>query len=150
MNVFMYVLGLFYYFGAVISIFGEGQNVPTGMLKKNVFIMNFVSNRIFQDAPVDLKWTRLGALEYACFVVSLTSTYLQFRAGLTLSNLRKNKKGVVVTNNYDVPRGGLFEYITAPQQLTEIIFYLCLSLILRFGSTFHYVTMLVLFNQVAL
>ncbi|XP_001603226.2 polyprenol reductase [Nasonia vitripennis] len=128
MNVSLYLLGFFHYFGSVISIVGESQNFLKG-------------------TEIDLNWSRLSMLDWACALIFLVSTYLQYRSNIILSNLRKDKKGVVVTKKHKVPHGGLFNYVTAPLQLTEIILYLCLSAILRSASTFHFVTLWVLINQ---
>lgn len=73
---------------------------------------------------------------------------MQYRTNIILSNLRRDKNGVVVTKKYKVPCGELFDFITAPLQFTEIIIYLCLLLILRNGSMFYYVAVWVVINQV--
>lgn len=74
---------------------------------------------------------------------------MQYRSNIILSNLRKDKDGVVITKKYKVPHGELFNYITAPLQFTEIILYLCLLIILRNGSMFYYVAVWVVINQVS-
>lgn len=73
---------------------------------------------------------------------------MQYRSNVILANLRKDKKGNVVTKKYKVPNGELFNFVTAPLQLTEIILYLCLNCILKSASTFYFVTAWVILNQV--
>ena len=91
----------------------------------------------------------MNLLDYICVVVLTLSTYMQFRTNLILANLRKDRKGVVVSKEYKIPEGELFNYITAPLQLMEIIVYLCLSIIVRKALTFHFATLLVVINQVS-
>lgn len=109
--------------------------------------INFVSS--FAGTDINLDWSRLSMLDCTCTFIFLASTYLQYRSNIILSNLRKDKKGVVVTKKYKIPHGELFDYVSAPLQLTEIIMYLCLSVILRSASTFHFVTLWVVVNQVS-
>jgi 3-oxo-5-alpha-steroid 4-dehydrogenase 3 len=90
----------------------------------------------------------LNFIEYMCAVILLISTYMQYRTNIILANLRKDRKGVVVSTNYKIPQGELFNWISGPLQLTEIIIYTCLSIILRNASTFHFVTFWVIMNQV--
>lgn len=67
---------------------------------------------------------------------------------MILSKLRRNKEGKSNSTIYKIPHGGLFEYISGALQLTETIIYITLSIILWQSSTYHYVTMWVLINQV--
>lgn len=69
---------------------------------------------------------------------------------LILANLRKDHGGKVITKSYKIPHGRLFEYISAPLQLTEIIVYLMLNIILWKSSSFSFVFIFVLVNQVNL
>lgn len=78
----------------------------------------------------------------------LLSSYEQLKTNFILADLRKNKKGVVVTKSYKIPNGRFFEYITAPLQLTEIIMYFTLTIILWQSSSFYYIFIWVLVNQV--
>ncbi|XP_058789003.1 polyprenol reductase [Phymastichus coffea] len=128
-NLSVYIIGFTHYFGGILSIVGESQSID-------------------KDSTIHLNWSNLTWLEYTCASIFILSTYLQLRTNIILSNLRKNEKGVVITKQHKIPRGELFEYITAPLQFTEIILYLCMSIILREGSTFHYVTLWTVANQV--
>lgn len=73
---------------------------------------------------------------------------MQLESNFILARLRKNQYGDVVTKEHKIPIGGLFNYISNPLQLTEILMYLMLSGILWQASTFHYVTLFVIINQV--
>lgn len=97
-----------------------------------------------------LDWSKLTLFDYTCAALILLSTYMQYRSNIILSNLRKDKRGIVVSKKYKVPHGELFNFITAPLQLTEIIIYLSLLGILRHGSMIYYVAVWVVVNQVKL
>lgn len=81
-------------------------------------------------------------------IIFLWSSYMQFKTNLILAKLRKNEHGDVVSYKYSVPVDGLFKYISAPLQFTEILIYLMLSGILWQACTYHYVTIWVISNQV--
>lgn len=72
---------------------------------------------------------------------------MQYQTNVILRNLRKGKDADV-SYAYKVPVNGLFKYISAPLQFTEIIIYLALSVMLWPASTFHYITLWVISNQV--
>ncbi|XP_014216816.1 polyprenol reductase [Copidosoma floridanum] len=129
MSFVIYLVGHCHYIGAVTSIVGESRQLLT-------------------DTKVLLNWTKLTYLEILCSIVFLISTYLQYKSNLILASLRKDKKGNVVTKKHKIPKGELFEYVTSPLQFTEICLYVCLSIILKAGSTFHFVTLWVIINQV--
>jgi len=87
-------------------------------------------------------------MKLTCALIFLLSTYLQYRANVIFAGLRKNQYGDIVTKEHKIPFGELFNYISNPLQLTEIFVYLTLSVILWQASTFHYITIFVVVNQV--
>lgn len=91
---------------------------------------------------------KLTTIELICTFIFLWSTYMQLRRNFILAGLRKNQHGDVVTKEHKIPVGELFNYISNPLQLTEILLYLMLSVILWQASTFHCVTIWVIINQV--
>ncbi|EFN76188.1 3-oxo-5-alpha-steroid 4-dehydrogenase 3 [Harpegnathos saltator] len=93
-------------------------------------------------------WNKLTTTTIACAFIFLLSTYMQLHSNFILARLRKNKDGVVVSHDYKIPFYGLFEYVSGPLQFTEILIYVMLSLILWQASTFHYVTVWVIANQI--
>lgn len=70
------------------------------------------------------------------------------KSNFILRKLRKNKDGKINSTIYKIPHDGLFEYVSGALQITEIIIYITLSIILWQSSTFHYVTIWVLCNQI--
>lgn len=93
-------------------------------------------------------WNELNSIHIIFSICFLLASYEQLRTNFILASLRKNKKGEVVTKSYKIPSGRLFEYVTAPLQLTEIVMYSSLNIILRQSSSFFYIFIWVLANQV--
>ncbi|XP_048511472.1 polyprenol reductase [Athalia rosae] len=124
-----YLLGYLHYIGTLVSVVGESQ----GFFKESEFTMN---------------WDRLTYLHYCCSVIFLWASYKQLSCNIILANLRRNKKGEVITFEHKLPKGGLFDYISSPLQSTEILMYFMLMLILWNSSTYHYIFAWVLMNQI--
>ncbi|XP_043492674.1 polyprenol reductase [Polistes fuscatus] len=123
-----YIVGYLHYAGTIIGIVGE--------------LHGFV-----RDSDKSIDWHNLTFLQIVCANIFLLSSFVQLQSNFILANLRKSNNKVVF-DGYKVPHGGLFEYITSPLQLTEILIYLSLSVILWQSNTFHYVTLWVIVNQV--
>jgi hypothetical protein len=66
-----------------------------------------------------------------------------------LANLRKDKKGSIVTLEHQVPRGHWFELVSSPHNMAEILMYLALTFILFGSNTWPVVFLWVLSNQVS-
>ncbi|CAD1468959.1 unnamed protein product, partial [Heterotrigona itama] len=128
MNILHYMIGLYHYVGTLICIIGESEGFVKG-LKGN------------------FSWKKITYLQLICAIIFVLSSYVQLRTNLILSKLRQNKDGKINSTTYKIPHGGLFKYISGALQLTEIIIYITLSIILWQSSTYHYVTMWVLINQ---
>lgn len=127
-NILHYIVGYLHYVGAIISIVGE--------------LHGFV-----RDSDKSIDWHSLTFLQIVCANILLLSSWVQLQSNFILVNLRKSNNKVVF-DGYKIPHGGLFEYLSSPLQLTEILIYLSLSVILWQGSTFHYCTLWVIINQV--
>lgn len=91
---------------------------------------------------------KLTTMQLMWSFIFLWSTYMQLRSNYILAGLRKNKHGDVVTKEHKIPFGELFNYVSSPLQLTEILMYLMLSAILWQSTTIHYFTIFVIMNQV--
>ncbi|XP_073997458.1 polyprenal reductase isoform X2 [Rhodnius prolixus] len=131
MHIGHYYLGFFHYFGTVVAIVMESPGFS--------YSDNFEAAFHFKD------------LSYRTLVVSLIffwAWWKQFESASILANLRKNRKGVIVTDAYLIPEGGLFKYISSPHSLCEIIIYLCLTIILSDNSTLPSVAAWVISNQI--
>ncbi|XP_011877415.1 PREDICTED: polyprenol reductase isoform X2 [Vollenhovia emeryi] len=128
-HVFIYLVGYIHYTGIILCIIGESEGFVKG-----------------SHASVNLD--KLTTAKLVCAFICLCSSYMQLKTNLTLANLRKNTHGDVVSFEYKIPSEGLFKYIAGPLQLLEILIYLMLSVILWQASTYHYVTLWVVANQV--
>lgn len=81
-------------------------------------------------------------------MIFILFSYTQLKINFILRNLRKDKDNGINSTIYKIPHGGLFEYVSGALQITEIIIYITMSIILWESSTFHYITIWVLVNQV--
>ncbi|XP_076396242.1 polyprenal reductase isoform X2 [Megachile rotundata] len=130
MNISHYAIGFFHYIGTLICIIGESEG-------------------FFEDMNVTFSWRRTTYPQLICAMIFLISSYTQLKTNFILRNLRKDKNNEINTTIYKIPHGGLFEYVSGALQITEIIIYLTMSIILWQSSTFHFITIWVLVNQVS-
>nr|XP_012228980.1 PREDICTED: polyprenol reductase-like [Linepithema humile] len=128
-NILYYVIIYLHYATTSLSIIGESELFVRG-------------------SHVGLLSHKLTIMELMCALIFLLSTYLQLRTNVIFAGLRKNQHGDIVTKEHKIAFGELFNYISNPLQLTEIILYLTLSVILWPASTFHYITIFVVLNQI--
>ncbi|XP_076301117.1 polyprenal reductase [Lasioglossum baleicum] len=130
MNISHYFIGFYHYFGTLISLIGESKGFVEG------------SESYFS-------WKNITYIHLICAFIITLSSYAQLRANYILSGLRKEKTGEINSTVYKIPHGGLFEYVSGALQITEIIIYISLSVILWQSSTYHYVTIWVIINQIS-
>lgn len=128
-NIIYYIIIYVHYATTLLSLVGESELFVRGL-------------------HIGLFSNKLTTTELMCGLIFLLSTYLQFRANVIFAELRKNQYGDIVTKEHKIPFGELFNYISNPLQLTEIFLYLMLSAILWQASTFHYITIFVILNQI--
>ncbi|XP_011698341.1 PREDICTED: polyprenol reductase-like [Wasmannia auropunctata] len=128
-HIFVYLVGHIHYMGLILCILGESAGFVKG-----------------SHANVSLH--KITTVKLVCAFICLWSSYMQLKTNFILAKLRKNTHGDVVSLEYKIPSGGLFKYIAGPLQLCEILIYLMLSMILWQASTYHFVTLWVISNQV--
>ncbi|CAL7948830.1 unnamed protein product [Xylocopa violacea] len=128
-NISHYLVGLYHYLGSLVSIVGESEGFVEG-------------------SEGNFSWKRITYFQLLCALTFISSSYVQLRANIVLSNLRKDKDEKINRAIYKIPHGGLFKYVSGALNITEIIIYVILSIILWQSSTFHYVTIWVIINQV--
>lgn len=128
MNIMHYIAGFTHYAGTLICIIGESDGFVGGT--KGSF-----------------SWSRITCLQLVCAFIFVTSTYMQLRSNLILRKLRLTKDSKTVTGGYKIPHGELFDYVTGALQLTEIILYLTLAIILWHSYTYYFVLLWVVTNQ---
>ncbi|XP_017891409.1 polyprenol reductase, partial [Ceratina calcarata] len=130
MNISHYLVGYVHYVGALMCIVGESEGFVRG-------------------SEGNFSWKRITYFHFICAFIFISSSYAQLRANIILRNLRKNKDGEIDHKIYKIPHGGLFEYVSGALQITEIMMYMTLSMILWQSSSYHYVTLWVLANQIS-
>ncbi|CAK1578007.1 unnamed protein product [Parnassius mnemosyne] len=98
----------------------------------------------------NIRWidTRTQILCIPCILIFLLASYEQYKSNVILANLRKDKKtGAVVTEEHRVPRGRLFECVSSPHRLCEVILYIVIAVLIP-TKTMIIMCVWVLCNQV--
>ncbi|CAK1578004.1 unnamed protein product [Parnassius mnemosyne] len=98
----------------------------------------------------NIRWidTRTEILCIPCILIFLLASYEQYKSNVILANLRKDKKtGAVVTEEHRVPRGRLFECVSSPHRLCEVILYIVIAVLIP-TKTIIIMCVWVLCNQV--
>ncbi|XP_018579620.1 polyprenol reductase [Anoplophora glabripennis] len=127
-----YLVGLYHYPGCVLAILCEAPKFA------NIL---FLSAETFNVADI-------SKLDIAVIIVFMWAWWHQHLATRILANLRKDKKGNVVSESHKVPHGDWFNYVTAPHQTAEILMYLALTILLWKNFTWFFVFIWVLSNQI--
>ncbi|KAH9413361.1 Steroid 5 alpha-reductase 3 [Dermatophagoides pteronyssinus] len=78
-------------------------------------------------------------------IIFIASSIVQYQSHQILANLRNNKPNT--KNDYFIPQGGLFDYISCPHYLSEIIIYVCLWLLSNRSNLWSTMLMFVIVNQ---
>ncbi|XP_060530279.1 polyprenol reductase [Cylas formicarius] len=128
LNLTQYIVGLCHYPGTVIAILSESP--------------------LFAKTPNFVSFWAFTYWDIFATVLFIWAWWRQYVCTEILANLRKNKKGVVVSDRHRLPEDDLFKYLSAPHQTAEILMYLALSIILWKNTTFYFVFAWVLSNQV--
>jgi 3-oxo-5-alpha-steroid 4-dehydrogenase 3 len=130
-NLTHYLIGMVYYPAVALIILSEAPK----------FARNYTGKNAIQFSDV-------GLIEVISIVVFLWAWYHQHVVTVILANLRKNKKGDVVNQNYKIPEGDWFKYLSSPHSTAEIIMYTALTLLLFNSVSWWYVYAWILSNQV--
>ncbi|KAF9813150.1 hypothetical protein SFRURICE_015639 [Spodoptera frugiperda] len=132
MNLSHYLAGIIHYFACIIAVVGQAP--------------------LFcgQQSRDSIKWNdlRTTILAVPCTVIFLITWYEQFQTNIIFANLRKDKKsGEVVTEEHKIPHGRMFEYVSSPHRMCEIILYTVLLMLVP-TKTFFCIYLWVLGNQI--
>jgi len=101
MNILVYLIGHWHYFGAIISIFGDKTCEEISLPRIAIALPIFT-----------FAWIK------------------QLEAHTILGNLRPGKSD----NEYKIPFGGLFEYVSCPNYFCEILIYISYAVIFGFQT----------------
>ncbi|GLG97190.1 Polyprenol reductase [Gryllus bimaculatus] len=131
MNIVHYLVGYIHYFGSVAAILAESHG----------FI--YLEETVPQIALKDVSFLNVSGC-----ILFLWACYQQSKMGFILANLRKNNKGEVISVKHKIPHGDMFEYVSSPHLLCEILMYLGLTFVMWGASIWPWVFFWVLTNQV--
>lgn len=130
-NVVQYFIGIAHYVGAATALLMEAPGFANPSFKSKI-------------TP---SLSDLGLREVAAVAIFMWAWYNQYQTALILANLRKNKSGTVVSYNYKLPVGGLFDRLSSPHMFCEMLMYLALNLIVWGHTTWPYIFFWVFCNQ---
>lgn len=131
-NIIHYLFGHFFYAAAAAS-----TTFP-------ILLSNTSSKYTFTDL-IDNLVTKQRALAFVLFIYA---SHCQHKCNKILANLRKDKTGRVITQQHYVPSGGLFEYVSCPHFLAEVVIYFLILVAQEFSiSYWNLIFLLVLSTQ---
>ncbi|XP_054711641.1 polyprenol reductase-like [Uloborus diversus] len=132
MNVFHYIVGLTFYFGAGLSLIHDAPGFENTEKNMNA---SYITGDWFT-------WQH-----YVGAAIFVAAFLLQFQTNIQFASLRK--KGKSVTTDHYMPSGGGFEYISCPHYFAEIVMYLAVCLIFKGRSyTWWLLCLWIVTNQV--
>nr|XP_022899819.1 polyprenol reductase [Onthophagus taurus] len=132
MNITHYSVGFIHYAAVMITLLGEAPK--------------FTRDTV--NMEINLKPTDFNEIDVFATYTFLWAWVHQYKAAVILAKLRKNEKGEVVSQSYQLPRGDWFDYISSPHSFAEILMYICLLMIIPRNITWWCITGWVLSNQV--
>lgn len=119
-NLIHYLFGHIFYIAAAIS------TICPILLSQTRSKFTFV-------ALLDHLITRYRAIAFILFIYA---SHYQQKCHKILANLRKDKAGNVISEKHYVPSGGLFEYVSCPHFLIEVILYFLILVVQGFNNTY--------------
>ncbi|XP_047545991.1 polyprenol reductase [Vanessa atalanta] len=132
MNLSHYLVGLVHYYAVIVATIGQAPLFCGSQNRDKI---------VWSD-------TKTLVLALPCSIIFVWAWYEQFMTNIIFANLRKDKKsGDVITEEHKIPHGRLFEHVSSPHRLCEIILYVVL-LILIPTRTFFCIFLWVIANQV--
>ncbi|VVC86953.1 unnamed protein product [Leptidea sinapis] len=131
MNLSHYLAGLVHYFAVIVAAVGQAP----------LFCGNQDRSKILW---IDT-WTKM--ISIPCVLIFLWAGYEQYQSNMIFAKLRKDKLGNIVTESHRIPHGRLFERVSSPHRLCEIIMYTVLILLVP-TRTYFCIYLWVICNQV--
>ncbi|OWK13673.1 SRD5A3 [Cervus elaphus hippelaphus] len=130
-HVVQYWFGLVYYILVGLTVLSQ---VP--MDGGNVYVIG-------KNLLMQARWFHILGM-----MMFIWSSAHQYKCHVILSNLRKNKAGVVIHCNHRIPFGDWFEYVSSPNYLAELMIYISMAVTFGFYNlTWWLVVMYVFFSQ---
>jgi len=119
-NVLHYILGHIFYLAAAISTLCP-------------ILLSNTSTKFTYIALLDNLVTKQRALAFVMFIYA---SHHQHKCNQIFANLRKDKTGRVITERHYVPTGGMFEYVSCPHYLFEVIIYFLILVAQEFRNIY--------------
>uniref|UniRef100_A0A452FA97 Polyprenal reductase n=1 Tax=Capra hircus TaxID=9925 RepID=A0A452FA97_CAPHI len=130
-HVVQYCFGLVYYILVGLTVLSQ---VP--MDGRNVYVIG-------KNLLMQARWFHILGM-----MMFIWSSAHQYKCHVILSNLRKNKAGVVIHCNHRIPFGDWFEYVSSPNYLAELMIYISMAVTFGFYNlTWWLVVTYVFFSQ---
>ncbi|CAG9791747.1 unnamed protein product [Diatraea saccharalis] len=132
MNLSHYLAGIIHYFACFVAAIGQAP-LFCGNQNRDMVVWNDTYTKI---------------LTVPCVLIFMWAWYEQYQSNIIFANLRKDKKsGQVITEDHRVPNGRMFQYVSSPHRMCEVILYTVLLLLIP-TRTFFCIYLWVLANQI--
>lgn len=126
-------------------LYGHAFYIMSALSTIIPILISQTSNKFTFTTLIDNLITKQRAIAFILFVYA---SHQQQKCNKVLANLRKDKSGRVITDLHYVPSGGLFEYVTCPHFLTEVIIYFLILVVQEFRQKYwNLIFLLVLSTQ---
>lgn len=126
-------------------LYGHAFYVMAALSTITPILISQTYNKYTFTTLIDNLITKQRAIAFILFVYA---SHQQQKCNKALANLRKDKSGRVITDLHYVPSGGLFEYVTCPHYLTEVIIYFLILVVQEFKQKYwNLIFLLVLSTQ---
>ncbi|CAO2639622.1 Polyprenol reductase [Lemmus lemmus] len=130
-HVVQYCFGLVYYVLVGLTVLSQ---VP--MDDKNVYVLG-------KNLLTQARWFHILGM-----MMFFWSSAHQYKCHVILSNLRRNKKGVIVHCQHRIPFGDWFDYVSSANYLAELLIYISMAVTFGFHNlTWWLVVTYVFFSQ---
>ena len=128
MNVIHYLLGILLYSTVQLCAICDG---PKLNVRRNIDILEQLRNANLTNIYL-YHWNKLLG-----FLLFIWASYHHNQSHVILANLRKDRHGQrVLHREHIIPRGGLFDYLSAPHFVCEILIYIAMGLVALPSYTF--------------
>ncbi|XP_030022781.2 polyprenol reductase [Manduca sexta] len=130
MNLSHYLAGILHYYACILVAIAQAP-LFSGESRKNITWIDTKTIYLVVPSVLIFMW---------CW-------HEQYKTNIIFANMRKDKKtGKVVTEDHSVPRGRLFEYVSSPHRMCEVVMYTILLMLIP-TKTFFCIYLWVLGNQ---
>ena len=161
-NLSHYFVGYIHYFGAILALLTNTEGFVRGELLLSVDtepvsdfeVEEIIIKMIFSlsdSLPSGFAFNKINLLHYMCIFLFHFAWSQQYKSNMILVNLRKDAKtGKVATESHLLPQGGFFNLISSPHMFFEVVMYVVLWGLLAQSTTWRFVVIWVISNQVCI